>query len=87
MKYLVPEKYWAFNGGSLYFQRGMYGTATLDVVSGQFHYLLDNDDPDTEAMEDGSMYSDVFEVAVTDGALVAAQKVVFEIQGASDAVL
>ena len=33
-----------------YFKPGTYGTAWLDPTTGEVTYVLDNDDPDTQAL-------------------------------------
>ncbi|MGE0286722.1 MAG: beta strand repeat-containing protein [Bradyrhizobium sp.] len=45
---------------------GMYGTLTI-TADGSWTYTLDNDDPDTNALQQGAQVSDVFSYTQSDG--------------------
>ncbi|HMN88333.1 MAG TPA: tandem-95 repeat protein, partial [Bauldia sp.] len=64
---------------------GTYGTLTLNA-DGTWTYLLDNDDPDTQALAEGEPASDVFAyVAVDAGGAEATTTLTIAITGTNDA--
>lgn len=48
--------------------QGTYGTATINLNTGQWTYVLDNSDPDVIALGPGDTLSDTFTVTMTDTA-------------------
>jgi VCBS repeat-containing protein len=67
-----------------YSKEGNYGTATLNIVTGQVDYELDNDDADTQGLNVGDQVEDNFTVFGTDGTAGASVGIVFTIDGAND---
>ena len=45
---------------------GIYGTLVLDTTSGEWHYSLDNNDPDVQALAQGATVFDNFQTFVFD---------------------
>ncbi|OBT20598.1 hypothetical protein A9264_13305 [Vibrio sp. UCD-FRSSP16_10] len=64
--------------------KGTYGTLTIEQ-DGKWHYVLDNNDPDTQALQKGDLPKDTFSVLVTDSSGKAVkQAVAIEVHGSND---
>ena len=64
---------------------GTYGSFTVDSVTGKWTYLLDNYDPDTQALAEGQTGVETFTVTVTDEHDASdALDVVINVNGAND---
>ena len=75
------------DSGLTYSKTGTYGTATLTLSTNTVSYLLNNLDPDTEALMQGQSVQDQFLVQITDQTGATAEFWAnFDIDGASDGV-
>ncbi|MEO5363032.1 MAG: VCBS domain-containing protein [Magnetococcus sp. DMHC-8] len=71
-------------GAGVFTRSGIYGTATLTVATDVVSYVLDDNDPDTQALTAGQSATDSFAIRVTDGTVTTSANAVFNIIGAND---
>ncbi|MEO8547740.1 MAG: VCBS domain-containing protein, partial [Sphingomicrobium sp.] len=62
---------------------GTYGTFTFNTMTGQWTYMLNNNDPDTQALAQGAAATDTLTVKSLDG--TASYNIVVNITGTNDA--
>ncbi|QJT08011.1 hypothetical protein E8L03_03300 [Oceanidesulfovibrio marinus] len=63
---------------------GLYGTLTLDA-NGGYHYALNNDFAEVQALAQGETRSEVFSYTVSDGIAEQSESLIISIVGANDA--